>query len=307
MDMRVEYRDEEPQGRLSASDDFSRSAWNRICALVLGSQTDAEIIGNNIRLEWATVLTIAGDVSRLRKEFDFTTSYNKAAKDHLNRYREEVLAIRAKESHFTLQIEESQIQEILVERGLTRRKLTDAQIRDTAKVVSLRNGANFSVPGAGKTTVALAVHLLTRSENTYLLITAPKNAFGAWDEVVKDCMEPTIIREWSIARLSGGYDNIRAELQNPPMRMMISYDQLVRVQDLIARFLATHSAHLILDESHRMKAGDRSRRGGALLRLAHLPVRRDILSGTPHSPLYRGYRTPAGLPVAGSRARLASC
>jgi len=30
-----------------------------------------------------------------------------------------------------------------------------------------------------------------------------------------------------------------------------------------------------------MKAGDRSQRGGALLRLAHLPVRRDILSGTP--------------------------
>ena len=281
MDVQIEYHDDEPHGRLNASNDFSRAAWNRICALVLGAQPDAKIIGNDIRLEWSTVLTIAGDISRLRNEFYFIASYNDAAKGHLQRYRKEVLAIRGAADHFILQIEESEIQGELEERGFTKRTLTPAQLRDTAIMISLRNGANFSVPGTGKTTVALATHLLTKNDGMHLLIVAPKNAFGAWDEVIEDCMDPAIAGEWDIERLTGGYESIRQALKNPPRRMMISFDQLTRVRDLIARFLALHPTHLILDESHRMKAGGRSLRGGALLRLAHLPIRRDILSGTP--------------------------
>ena len=282
MYVHIEYFDDEPHGAIRASEDLSRSAWNRICALVLGVQADARIAGNYIRLEWTTILTIAGDLSILRKNFDFSTSYNEAAKDHLKRYRQEVLAIRAEiDDYHTLQIEESDIQNNLEELGFTRRILTLAQLRDTAKMVLLRNGANFSVPGAGKTTVALATHLLTRGNSTHLLVIAPKNAFGAWDEVIEDCMAPDIVAKWEFARLTGGYESIRETLRNPPMRMMISYDQLTRVRDLISRFLTTHATHIILDESHRMKAGDRSQRGGVLLRLSHLPVRRDILSGTP--------------------------
>lgn len=281
MDVRINYLDAEPHGHLRASDDFSRTVWSRVRALVLGSQADAEIVGHDIHLEWAAVLAMLGDIARLRKEFDFTISYNTAALGHIRRFRDEVMEIRAAADHFRLRIEESEIQERLEGHGFTKRKLTDAQLRDVAKVVSLRNGANFSVPGAGKTTVALAAHLLTKDQNTRLLVISPKNAFGAWDEVIEDCMEPSIAGGWNFIRLTGGYENIQEELQNPPMRMMISYDQLTRVRDLVMRLLGAYSTHLVLDESHRMKAGDRSQRGGALLRLAHLPVRRDILSGTP--------------------------
>ena len=281
MHLRIQYLEEQPHGLLSASDDFSLSAWNQIRALVLGTQTDAEIVGHDIRVEWSTVLSVASDIAVLRNKFRFTTSYNDTAKQHLQRFRSEVHAIRASIDQFTFQLEESDIQQRLEEHGFTRRKLTPAQLRDTARIVSLQNGANFSVPGAGKTTVTFAAHLLTRKTNTHLLVVAPKNAFGAWDEVVVDCMEPTTVNEWQINRLTSGYENIRRALRNPPMRMIISYDQLTRVRHLVSRFLATHPTHMILDESHRMKAGDRSLRGGVLLRLSHLPVRRDILSGTP--------------------------
>ncbi len=60
-----------------------------------------------------------------------------------------------------------------------------------------------------------------------------------------------------------------------------SYDKLIRASDIMSHFLSTHKVHVILDESHRMKAGERSQRGLVLLSLAHLPVRKDILSGTP--------------------------
>ncbi|WP_440588598.1 hypothetical protein, partial [Escherichia coli] len=55
----------------------------------------------------------------------------------------------------------------------------------------------------------------------------------------------------------------------------------MRVEATFAQFIATHPVHLVLDESHRMKAGYNSLRGASLLRMAHLAVRRDILTGTP--------------------------
>src|SRR5262249_52444329 len=56
---------------------------------------------------------------------------------------------------------------------------------------------------------------------------------------------------------------------------------LIRQQSLIAAHFATHQIHLVLDESHRMKAGTLSQRGAFLLNIATLPARRDILTGTP--------------------------
>lgn len=52
-------------------------------------------------------------------------------------------------------------------------------------------------------------------------------------------------------------------------------------QGLLSLHLATTETHLVLDESHRMKAGWNSQRGAFFLRIADDPVRRDILTGTP--------------------------
>lgn len=281
MDLRIEYVDGPPHGLLRASATFPRPAWTRIRALVLGVEPNAAFLGGEIRSEWATVLSVAANVSQLRQEFGFGTTYNEAARHHLHRYRQEVLAVRQMSGRLHAEISEAEIPSELARHGLTKRKLTRAQIRDTARLVSLPNGANFSVPGAGKTTVALAVHLLSRRHDTHLLIVAPKNAFGAWDEVVLDCMSPDLAPQWGIVRLTGGYDSIRSALQHPELRMIVSYDQLPRVHELIVHLLASRPVHLVLDESHRMKAGEFSQRGSSLLRLAHFPVRRDILSGTP--------------------------
>jgi SNF2 family DNA or RNA helicase len=279
MELRIEYVDQGPNGRLIASSDFSRAAWNRLREAVLGHQADADLGSSVIAVDWATVLSLAPAIAGLRKSFGFTVTYDDRAKEFLRKYREERKAIEGQKTGLSLQAEE--IDQRLAAAGFTKRILTLEQRRDLLGMVRIGNGANFSVPGAGKTTVALAAHLLTRDEDTFLLIVAPKNAFPAWDEVVDDCMDDSVAQEWYPARLTGGYQAIREQLRNPPRRMLISYDQLTRVQDLIGRFLGTSKVHVILDESHRMKAGDRSQRGASLLRIAHLPFRKDIMSGTP--------------------------
>jgi SNF2 family DNA or RNA helicase len=157
------------------------------------------------------------------------------------------------------------------------------QLSNLQRLLALPNGANFSVPGAGKTTVTFALHLLTRTNADVMIVVAPRNAFPAWESVIDECLLPSAS---SVARepftpLIGGEAKIDALLTTDIKRFIISYDQLIRVDALIERYLSTHRVHLVLDESHRMKAGAQSQRGYALLRMGHLAVRRDILSGTP--------------------------
>lgn len=281
MGITIRYLSQDTEGVIESSKDFSQAVWNRIIDLVIGVQPDAIFDRNSVTASWATILAIVQDVATLRLNFGFNVSYDDEAKKLLVRYREEVLAVRKASGTLTQIIQEDQVQGKLCEKGFVRRDLKSPQKRDLVKLVSLSNGANFSVPGAGKTTVAFATHLLTRDDDTYLLVVAPKNAFGAWDEVVKDCMEDKMQVKYKFSRLEGGTNTIISILRHPPRLMLISYDQLIRVKDTILDMLSRYKVHVVLDESHRMKAGDKSLRGTALLNLAHLPVRRDLLSGTP--------------------------
>lgn len=282
MKIHIEYRvNRDPSGSIIADADVPPNLWNRIASAVLGVEPDAEILDREVHLEWTSVLSIAMDIASLRQFYHFEITYSSAALEELCRFRNEVQALSTLSTKAGQDICVAEIDSRLRDLGFSRRCLTDEQRRDTAALIALRNGANFSVPGAGKTTVAVAVHLLTRSQDTHLLIVAPKNAFSSWDEAINDCMDAAIIDQWQIVRLVGGVDNIQETLMSAPMSMIISYDQLSRVQQLVRLFLSSHPTHLILDESHRIKSGTQSQRGDTLLRLAHLPVRRDILSGTP--------------------------
>lgn len=278
----LEYHsDRDLGGTISADSEIPLHLWNRLCAAVLGVQGDAEIVDSEIHLSWNTVLSVASEIASLRNVHGFGITYNAAARDGLFEFREEVREVVERRVASNLDFDGSDIDSRLVEAGFSRRQLTDEQRRDTAYLIGLRNGANFSVPGAGKTSVAVAVHLLTRTPNSHLLVVAPKNAFGAWDEAISDCMDDSVVDDWRVIRLVGGSDSIHYILSTLPRTMIISYDQLCRVQGQVRLFLRSHPTHVILDESHRITSGQRAQRGEALLRLADLAVRRDILSGTP--------------------------
>ena len=131
------------------------------------------------------------------------------------------------------------------------RKLTKEQVRNIGKLVGLTAGATFSVPGAGKTTEALAIFSLRSEPTDRLLVIAPKNAFGAWDEQLQLCVPGS----GDFVRLRGGWERIEWLLGQDPRFMLITYQQLPRVRDLIARDLAARRTFVFLDESHRIKSG----------------------------------------------------
>jgi len=172
-----------------------------------------------------------------------------------------------------------EIETRLIKAGFTKRKLKDFQVRDLQRLIALSNGANFSVPGAGKTTVTLALDLLTRKPGQHLLVIGPKASFPAWREVVDECMSPDApnnnAEQFTI--LGGSADQIRRVLQGGGTRFVINYDLVIQIPSVISEYLATQPVHLVLDESHRMKAGLASMRRACLPGVADLPVRRDIL------------------------------
>lgn len=161
------------------------------------------------------------------------------------------------------------------------RPLTEQQERDLGRLLALKHGANFSVPGAGKTTTLFAIHeaLRGRDEVDRLLVVAPKNAFGAWEQEAALCYRAGQLP--TLGRLAGGAEGTQRVLADDPEIALISYQLLPNVLDVLKVWARVHRAHVVLDESHRVKGGYAGVTASAALALAAVSVRRDILSGTP--------------------------
>ncbi|WP_229810053.1 DEAD/DEAH box helicase [Actinomadura citrea] len=150
--------------------------------------------------------------------------------------------------------------------------LTSFQRRDIVKLLSLRHGANFSVPGAGKTRVGLAVFQALRQQGDVerLLVVGPKSAYESWLYENKVCFSRPL-------RMS-----LYGKAPDPSAdALIINYERLDGALDELGSWLSMRPSLLLLDEAHRMKAGVRGVYGSACLALGPLARRRLILTGTP--------------------------
>lgn len=177
------------------------------------------------------------------------------------------------------QLTAEELQRRLEGKGFNKRALKSHQLRDLARLAAMPHGANFSVPGAGKTTVTLALNTVAMESDSRMLVVAPKAAFIAWEEVVADCFDAssgTIFR-----RLTEDRDEVIRTLRGGYPRLVVNYEMMVSVAPDIRRYLTAAPSHLVMDESHRIKAGAKSLRGEVALAIGSAATRRDILSGTP--------------------------
>jgi hypothetical protein len=272
-------------GRLERQGESTSSAWDRLRSRAISDQAQATLTDSTIEISWPRVLGILRDFgSRAQQQqLGFRFVPVGEAVDRIRQFSEEVRQARASKNSQTVRLSPAELEDRLRAKGFTRRRLKPFQLRDLARLVSLPHGANFSVPGAGKTTVTLAVHLLTAQPGQHLLVIGPKSAFPAWQDAVSDCMDPAVSVEGAepFAVLDGGIRELDLALRSGRTRFLMSYDLMVRQTDLLAGYLARQPVHLVLDEAHRMKAGLGSQRGAFLINAATLPIRRDILTGTP--------------------------
>lgn len=258
------------------------SVWDRIESRLISNNIVYVASSSSIEVDWHEALTIIREfgTKQYQNSLNFRFAPKGDALERVKQFMQEFRKVKLCRDELTLSITGDEINQRLVHQGFTKRTLKDFQLRDLSRLMSISHGANFSVPGAGKTTVTYALHtLLQEDEDLVLFVVCPKAAFPAWHEIVGDCFDDVKGREF--IRLDGD-ERANFNLLNEGHRSyMMSYDLMVRQQSLIANFFAKNKVHLVLDEAHRMKAGMSSARGAFLLSIASLPVRRDILTGTP--------------------------
>jgi len=155
------------------------------------------------------------------------------------------------------------------------RSLTEEQEVNINKLAAMNNGANFSVPGAGKTFTQLVVWKVLQLQKRVgrLLVVCPRSAFEAW------MTEPELCFKFVIR--SQIFDDTPIDPEADIL--IVNYEQLERDEKRIRvkKWVGKNQALLVLDEAHRIKGGGASVRWRACREIATVAARVDLLTGTP--------------------------
>lgn len=148
-------------------------------------------------------------------------------------------------------------------------------------LLSVNHGANFSVPGSGKTAVIYAAFDYMRKDNTIdkIFVIGPRSCFLPWEEEAGYCFEKPI----RIMRLAGPKTqrNSAYYLSEEYDLFLCTYQTVVNdIEDIIA-LCQRHKVLLVIDESHNIKKLEGGVWSEAMLRIAPYAIRRALLSGTP--------------------------
>lgn len=178
------------------------------------------------------------------------------------------------------------------------RELTDAQRRSVARMIRLGGGANFSVPGAGKTTMACATWAALRELGQVgrMLVVAPLSAHEAWETEPQEIFGPPAPTVAIRPRRAGAEDI-----------SVVNYERLESQADL-ERFVSwcrVNRALVVFDEAHRAKRGATGVRGAAALTLSRVARRTMVLTGTPRPNAASDLEAVLELAYPGRGARLA--
>lgn len=270
----IEYIESQQACRIRT--DKVDSNWIQIKSYYNQISGQAEVFQDSIVLPWHSF------ISNLSILVDFSSLYSipiqfsprgKELLEEATKLKHDLASLDSKPG-----LSNAEVQNKLSSLGF-QRTLTQEQKRNLSKLSRLQFGATFSVPGAGKTTEAIAFYLLHRKEGQRLIVICPKNAFPAWEEQFKVCLG---VKAPKIKRLTNGVDQIESNLASIENDVfLISYQQFVRVVNSLSKFFNSNQAFLFIDESHRMKGGERTDTGRQIQRVAHLPIGKLIMSGTP--------------------------
>ena len=170
------------------------------------------------------------------------------------------------------------------------RKLKEHQLKAAVHLLGVGNGANFSVPGSGKTTVVLAVFRWLRQLDLVdaLFVAGPPSCFGPWRTEFREVLGT----DPSVALLAGGdieerRSNYSASIETLCDLYLTSYQTLQRDWERVKSLFAEHGLRFffIVDEAHYIK-----QLGGAwanaVLNVAQFAERRCVLTGTPFPRTY---------------------
>src|SRR5258708_22812382 len=190
--LRIDYREADRRALLSWSEDETSAPWLDIIRRLIFDHTDdaAQEDGYHISLPWWSFASLRSQLLEIFKGYGLvpgsTVEITQAAANLLRQSKRAADGYNLATS--AVAVAEVDLRGRLKELGF-QRDLSPEQARNVCKIAALPSAATFSVPGAGKTTEALACFFYKAKTDERLLVIAPKNAFAAWDEQIQVCMQ----------------------------------------------------------------------------------------------------------------------
>ena len=169
--------------------------------------------------------------------------------------------------------------------GIISRKLKPHQVSAAYHFYILKNAANFSVPGSGKTAVVLSVYEKLRRDGlvNLLFVVGPPSCFGPWRKE----FELTLGRSPNFRVLAGANQALRqkeyyATKNDLADLYLTTYQTLLNDQNDVKNLFESSAAKvfLVIDEAHYMKR-IQGNWATAVLWLAKFAKIRCVLTGTP--------------------------
>ena len=172
--------------------------------------------------------------------------------------------------------------------NMPNRTLYELQLLSAYHMAFSQNACNFSVPGAGKTSVVYGAYAYLKNlpdddikHVDRLLIIGPLSSFGPWELEYEECFG----RKASSKRLVGqmGVDEKRQYLYEfaPAEITLLSYASVPTLIEELLYFLSKHRTMVVLDEAHKIKNTNGGIIASSVMRLAEKSKARVVLTGTP--------------------------
>lgn len=170
------------------------------------------------------------------------------------------------------------------------RKLKDHQIKAALHLLFVGNGANFSVPGSGKTSVVLAVYqwLKFQGQIDALFIVGPPSCFGPWrhefKEVIGDFPKYEILAGGDVDQRRSKYFVNRDSVVD---LYLTSFQTLLSDSDKVHQMFLRQNIRffLVIDEAHYIKKIN-GPWANSVLKISHDAEKICILTGTPFPQSY---------------------
>lgn len=171
---------------------------------------------------------------------------------------------------------------------LPARSLYDLQLLSAYHLAFSQNACNFSVPGAGKTSVVYGAYAYLKNlpkdhikKVDRLLIIGPLSSFAPWELEFEECFGYPA----SAKRLTGQL-SLEAKKQylyddNPAEITLLSYRSVSSLVAELRHFLRQHKVMIVLDEAHKIKNTNDGVDAQAVMSLATESSARVVLTGTP--------------------------
>lgn len=275
--------------------DTAKILQNRFAMMYLRRNLHHSVSGKDIIIEdTMDINTIMSHVSVLAKYGKCAIRFDENVSEELKAYKDSeqnfaVFSQKAKdirENHPVVS-EFEDFKESLIE-NMQARRLYTLQMLSAYHMAFAQNACNFSVPGAGKTSVVYGAYTylkhLPESNPKHvdkLLIIGPLSSFGPWENEYQECFG----RKVESMRLIGGLSKQKKSLYlhgiDTCELTITSYQSVISIKDDLRFFLSRNKVMVVLDEAHKIKNTHGAITASSTLELAEFATSRVVLTGTP--------------------------